>query len=194
MNKRINKLVLLIVEILYPEYPDKNFKNLLQSYHIDWLYGSVAHSRTRLFLSQAVLKKYFLGFVESQYLIDVSLKIISIKLYNLFNKDQKNLRKDFEKMLGVDAKDGCASREYLKHDLQKRRKEINSEIEFLKEKFNEIISSAEDLHFPVFDDDQYRYDWYRVLSLSRSEIRAYFNREGIPNDFLEQNTEETKLG
>jgi len=134
----------------------------------------------------AVFSKSFTGFIEAQYFIDVSLKMISLTLFDLFYKDQKRLQSDFEKSLGVKVKEGSISRGYLMTDLQLKKETINNNIEFFKTKFNEIISLADQLHFFVFKnekDNHYRYDWYRVLNLSRFEIHAYFQREGVPDEF-----------
>jgi hypothetical protein len=146
-------------------------------------------------LSQNIENLFFWLFVEidpkslerytsAQYLIDLALKSISIRLHKIFKTDQEFLKKTFKAALGPDAKSGSCPREYLVHSLQNERNKMNSEIESLKKTFNEIISLAKEIGFQVFDEEEYRYNWYYSLSLSRSEVYGYFHREGIPESFI----------
>ncbi len=119
-----------------------------------------------------------------QYVIDLTLQIIATRLHAIFHRDQVFLREKFSESFGKKAKLGNSSREYLVHYLIGKRNELSSEVESLKQKFNEIISLAGEIGFQVFDEEEFRYDWYYSLALSLPETYSFFQREGIPSLFL----------
>ncbi len=186
MNKRIEKLEELADLIHSVFHLNNDPQEFIRRYDIQTQYGIFENDllgQINKILLSCVMAKSLTSFAEAMYLIEVCLKEISIRLFKLFNKDQKDVRVNFKRCLGEDAKEGSFPREYLIHYLQEKRGAIDSEIELLKEKFNSIISLAKELHFPVLDDEQYRYDWYRVLSLSPSEIYMDLHYLGVPKEF-----------
>ena len=100
-NQTIDNLVLSIVKILVIGGETKrNRIAKLYELKFDASVSSTLVSREikNYFLS-AILSKSLNSFIEAQYLIDVSLKIASIELFNLFHKDQEKIQSDFQKVL-----------------------------------------------------------------------------------------------
>lgn len=136
------------------------------------------------FISVAKIHGDIERYSEAQYHIDVVLKFICNYLHVLFI-NQNTLEKNKKEILSINAGEGCAAREYLLFSLR-REDELTTIIKNLENYFDEIVNIAKEIGFQVFSEEQYRYSYYRSLSiLSRNEVYAYFQREGIPKAFLE---------
>jgi hypothetical protein len=153
----------------------------------DYLLFSIPKNVEELLLEMGKLvNKEFTGeellnsYSRMQFFIDAGLKTISSRLHVLF-KDEKKLRKKFLEMLGENAKT-TVNREYLL-DLLYNKERLQNEITVLKTHFNDIVQLAKELKFKVFDEQEYRYAWYRVLSLLRLEMIPYIQSAGIPEAF-----------
>lgn len=111
--------------------------------------------------------------IDAQHAINTALQIISFYLNTLFFRDQKDNRVRIEKLLRVEklANNSITSAPInLLDSLRREKKEIAEKIESQKKVFDDLIKLAATLGFDVFDEHEYRYNWYLVLDTSMLEL------------------------
>lgn len=99
---------------------------------------------------------------DQQWLIDVTLQLIAIRLLNLFD-DQEGKRNQFQYY--AHSVRTLAKRGMRSHLIEE--KEVINSIEIWKAHFHELLELAKGLAFEVFERQAYQYHLYRVLNLKR---------------------------
>lgn len=168
-NELVKKCAELIQKVFDAEPNDGRFE---KTYKMDSLFRDNVGIQFRSFFGNIeTLFRLTLGeresFARAQWLIDITLQRIAIRLKELFT-EQSRCRKDLESIRDIRHKI-IIPKHTLRFHLGDFSR-VTKEIESWKLHFRELSSSAKELGIEVLEGGEYQYDIYSVLMVDFEEI------------------------